>query len=257
MINDLINVCWGECLKLKRSRALLMSAVAYAMVPLAVALLMLAGTEPGRGNFYHLTTLDSQLSLVHADWRSYFDALAGASALGGLIVFSLFMIWIFGREHADHTSKELLTMPVPREALALGKTLVAALWCLILQSGMLLIAVVLGALLKFPAWSLGVLLVGLAKIFAVSGMTFLLAIPFGLVANLSRGTMAAVGVLFMSLFFSILFAALGWAAYFPWAIPALSSSGANLGYISFGLVFLTGLAGILGHMAWWRFADQH
>jgi ABC-2 type transport system permease protein len=257
MINALMDVCWGECLKLRRSRALLMSAAAYAMAPVTVALLMLAGNDPGRGSFYHLTTLDAQMVRMHADWQNYFSALAGASAIGGLILFSLFMIWIFGREHADRTSKELLTLPVPREALALGKILVAALWCLLLQCGMIAAAILLGSILELPGWSWGTLGAGLAKIFTVSGLAFLLAIPFGLVANLSRGTMAAVGVLFISLFFSLMMMALGWGAYFFWSIPALLSAASTVGGLSVCLVLLTGLAGILGHMAWWRFADQH
>lgn len=262
MINAFINVCWAENLKLRRSKTLLMAAIAYAMAPVATTLLMLASKDPVRARFYDLITIDSQIQWMQADWPRYFDALAGASAVAGLIVFGLFMIWIFGREHADHTSKELLTMPIPREAFAMGKIFVAALWCVVLQLGMIAIALLLGGLLKLPSWSYAALSVGLIKIFSVATLTFCLAIPFGLIANLSRGTMAAVGALFMAIFFALIMTAMGWGAYFPWSIPALYSASpglsvSSLSTFSFYLVGFTGLAGVLGNMWWWRRADQH
>ncbi len=261
MMPSLWNVCWAESLKLRRSRAPLMSVAAYAMVPLAAAILLLAGNEAMPGGLSARLSLESQISLVHADWPGYFSVLASAGAVGGLAVFGLFMIWIFGREHADRTSKELLTLPIAREALVAGKILVAALWCALLQLGMLAAALLIGALLKLPLSSGEALREGLGLNLRVAGLTFCLVLPFGLLANLSRGMMAAVGALFLSLFFALIFTALGWGAYFPWAIPALyAGAGGELagvmGALSFCLVIFTGLAGAACNMIWWRWADQ-
>lgn len=241
MMNSLANVCWAECLKLRRSRAPWMTSLAYAMAPFASALLLLSTSRTG--------------------WPLYLTFIAGATAIAGLIVFSLLLIWIFGREHADHTSKELLTLPVPREVLVAGKILVSAAWCLLLQAGMVVLALLLGAALRLPFWSPDMLPSAIAKIFGVAALTFCLALPFGFVANLSRGTMGAVGVLFLGLFFAAIMAALGWQAYFPWSIPAnfsgaLGTPPAQLGWLSLALVFFTGVAGAAGSMIWWRRADQ-
>jgi ABC-2 type transport system permease protein len=262
MIEAFTNVCWAEALKLRRSRAPLMTALAYAMVPPATALLMLVWGGSPPASTYRFSTLQSQIILVQADWPRYFDMLAACSAVGGLIVFSLFIIWIFGREHADHTSKELLTLPVPREAFVAAKLLTAGAWCLAIQGGMLLAALLIGACLGLPGGTAESLRAGLVQCLCVSAMSFCLAIPFGLVANLSRGIMAAVGLLFLTLFFGVVLVCLGWGAYFPWAIPALSSGAAglrsiDLGVLQLSLVALAGLAGTLGSMLWWRWADQH
>jgi len=257
MFEDLIHVSWAECLKLRRSRAPVMTGLAAAMAPVATALLMLASSDPARAGSANFITLESQISLVQADWPRYLIALSASSAVAGLSVFSLLMIWIFGREHADQTSKELLTMPIPRELFALGKILVASLWCLVLQLGMLALGLALGASLGLPSWSWALLLPCLLKFLSVFVLVLCVATPFGFIANLSRGTMAAVGLLFLSLFFALIMNALGWGAYFPWSIPALSGAGASLGTLSYGLVFATGLASVLGHMIWWRRADQH
>jgi ABC-2 type transport system permease protein len=234
MIEMIFNVCWAEGLKLRRSRAPLMGALAYAMAPPAAALLMLAGRGPSQS------------------WQGYLAALAAASASGGLVVFGLLLIWIFGRERAERHFKELLTLPVPRQLLAAGKFMVAALACLLLQCGMLAFGLLLGACLDLQGSS-GDIRAGMGKAFCVAALSFCLATPLGLLASLSRGILGAVAGLFMALFFAALLAALGWGAFFPWSIPGLYSLG---GAPSLAPVWACGLAGVLGCMAWWRCAEQ-
>ena len=54
-----------------------------------------------------------------------------------------------------------------------------------------------------------------------------------------------------------LVAILGWGEYFPWAVPGLYAQGkTSLPPISFWIVFLTGLAGMIGTYLWWMYADQ-
>lgn len=255
------DVCWAEGLKLRRSKVPMMAATAYAMAPLAAAILLLAGDGPLPSGFLWRQTLIAQVSFVGADWPGYFSVLASASALGGMIIFGLIMIWIFGREQADQTAKELLTLPLPRPLLVGGKVLVAGLACLALQAGMLALALVIGAFLGLPVLTLEAFQAGAAKLAIVGALTFCLSLPFGLMANLSRGLMAAVGSLFLALFYALIFTALGWGAYFPWSIPALfGGAGGDLGQspgaLSYLIVFISGLAGLLGNMAWWRWADH-
>jgi ABC-2 type transport system permease protein len=50
----------------------------------------------------------------------------------------------------------------------------------------------------------------------------------------------------------------GWGEYFPWAVPGLYAMGKTpLTPISFWIVFLTGLVGMLGTYLWWKLADQN
>lgn len=56
--------------------------------------------------------------------------------------------------------------------------------------------------------------------------------------------------------------ALGVASYWPWAVPGLysmaaSGGGQPPGAISYALLVLTGIAGVILTYAWWRYADQH
>ena len=66
------------------------------------------------------------------------------------------------------------------------------------------------------------------------------------------------GLLIMS---ANVLAVIGWGSYFPWSVPALyagagGSAGADLEPVSYWIVILTGLAGMIGTYLWWRFADQ-
>jgi ABC-2 type transport system permease protein len=50
----------------------------------------------------------------------------------------------------------------------------------------------------------------------------------------------------------------GWGEYFPWAVPGLYAQGKSaLTPISYWIVVLTGLAGMITTYIWWKFADQN
>ena len=54
-----------------------------------------------------------------------------------------------------------------------------------------------------------------------------------------------------------LVAVMGWGEYFPWGVPWLYAQGKTaLTPISYWIVVLTGLAGMLGTYWWWKLADQ-
>jgi ABC-2 type transport system permease protein len=53
----------------------------------------------------------------------------------------------------------------------------------------------------------------------------------------------------------------GLGPYFPWAIPLLLCSlagteGIHVSLTSYIILFTTSILGLIGTLAWWRFADQ-
>ena len=177
------------------------------------------------------------------------------------MIFGLIVTWVFGREYGDHTAKDLLALPVPREAIVLAKCLVIAGWCLGLVALIAALAFCLGTALALEGGSIALAQQAAGTIVLVGGMTVLLVLPFGWVASATRGYLPTVGVMFLVAFLTQILAALGWGAYFPWAVPSLAAGAAGpeaarLGAESYLLVVLAGLLGIAGTIVQWRFADQ-
>jgi ABC-2 type transport system permease protein len=86
-------------------------------------------------------------------------------------------------------------------------------------------------------------------------------LPFALFASMGRGYLLPMGLAVLTLMMTNLVAIIGWGEYFPWAVPALRTGTAgpqyaNLGMISYVIVILTSLAGMIGTFVWWELADQ-
>jgi ABC-2 type transport system permease protein len=87
-------------------------------------------------------------------------------------------------------------------------------------------------------------------------LTIVLATPIALAASAWHGYLPAIGVMILVMGLAQLVNAAGWGAYFPWAVPALYAQGENLGAVSYAIVILTGMAGLVATLLWWEWADQ-
>ena len=252
---------WAESLKIRRSKIVWLSAGAFALAPLVGALFMLILRDPAWARRVGLLNTKAQLIAGSADWPTYMDMLQQAIAIGGLIIFSIIVIWTFGREYADSTITDLLAVPVKRESIVLAKFTVLIVWSLLLLLLVGMLGFALGVLLGLDGGSMALAQNTAASVALVGCMTMLLATPFALVASAARGYLPAVGTLFLLVFLTQVLAALGWGPYFPWAVAALRAgaagqANASLGAESYLLVFLAGFIGVAATMLWWRGADQ-
>lgn len=114
MIN-LSSALWIETIKMFRSKVPLFTAIGFSIMPLAGGLFMVILKDPEAAKSLGLITTKAQLLTGTADWPSFFDFLAQAVTAGGMILFSIITIWVFGREFSDHTIKELLARPTSRD----------------------------------------------------------------------------------------------------------------------------------------------
>jgi ABC-2 type transport system permease protein len=246
-----------EWLKMRRSKVLLVSGFATLMFPLVGGLFMFILKNPDLARQMGLIAAKAQLTAGTADWPSYFGLLAQMLAAGGFFVFALVLVWCFGREYVNSTAKDLLALPMPREAIVVAKLAVTALWSLLLAAAMLALAVVAGAVVGLPGWSAALASASLVRLAVASVLTILLVWPFALAASAGRGYLPPFGFMLLSLALAQILGTLGYGAYFPWAVPAFYAMGvAEVGAVSFALVVLVGLAGVAGTVLWWRYADQ-
>ncbi len=252
---------WAEILKMRRSKVPLVSAIGFCMAPLAGGLFMIILKNPEAAKSFGLITAKAQLLTGTADWPSLFGFLAQAVAAGGMILFSIVTIWVFGREFSDHTVKELLALPTSREAIVTAKFVVITIWAVLATILIFGVEVAIGKLIVIPGWSNELLRTSFINILGTAILTIPLMSLVALIACAGRGYLAPFGWAILTLFIANLSVILGWGDWVPWAIPGLFSGAAGprsevLGTHSYIGLMITSLMGILALYHWWRFADQ-
>ncbi len=252
---------WAEALKVRRSKVPWLTALAFTAAPLVGGLFMVILQDPERARSMGLLGAKAQLSAGSADWPTYLALLAQAMAIGGAVVFALVTSWVFGREFADRTAKELLALPASRGAIVAAKFTVIAAWALGLTAFIFALGLVVGTSVGLPGSPAPLVGPAAAKLFVIAGLTLTLMSPVALLASLGRGYLPAMGWAILTIVAAQIVAALGWGAWFPWSVPALYSGLAGplslaVGPHSFAVVLLTSTVGLAGTFAWWRWADQ-
>ncbi len=252
---------WAETLKMFRSKVPYFTALGFTMAPLSGGLFMVILKDPEAAKTLGLISTKAQLLTGTADWPALFNFLGQAAAAGGMLLFSIFTIWVFGREFSDHTVKELLALPTPREAIITAKIIVIATWSVVITLLIFGITLVVGRLVEIPGWSEELLRNSFVGIMGTAVLTLPLMSFVALLSSAGRGYLPAFGWTILTVFLANLSAILGWGDWFPWAIPGLFSGAAGprtdvLGSHSYVILIVTGFIGFSMTYWWWRNADQ-
>jgi ABC-2 type transport system permease protein len=257
-MNAFYNMLWVETRKVVRSRIPWFTAAAALFMPLGIAFLIFVATHPGVSQKLGLVSAKANLlAYAQTGWPTYLSLLAETVAAGGFFLCCFVVSWIFGREFADGTVKDMLAVPVGRGTILLAKFVMAGAWSAVLAAVMLLAGVLAGVVMGLPQGSTAVLLGGSARVAVTAGLTIVVVMPLAFFASAGRGYLLPIGVAILLVVMANLLAVLGWGAYFPWAVPGLFAQAK--GYLvpaSYPIALLAGAAGMLATYTWWRYADQ-
>ena len=258
-MNNLSDMIWIELRKAIRSRMPLWTALGSLFMPLGIAFLIFVSKNPEISQKLGLISVKANLIAYSAtDWPTYLGLFGQIIAAGEFFLLVLAISWVFGREFADGTLKDMLSVPVQRSSILLGKFIVVAVWSAMLTLVILMTSLIMGAVIKLPGGSIRVILQGSALVLITACLVIAVVMPFALFASVGRGYLLPMGVAVLALMMANLVAIVGWGAYFPWAVPGLYAQGkSSLPPISFWIVFLTGLAGMFATYLWWKYADQN
>lgn len=259
-MTDLSNALWIELRKAARSKVPVFTLAGFMMLPLACSFLMFIYKDPEFARNIGLISAKANLAGGSADWPFYLSMFAQGIAVAGILLFGLVVSWIFGREFADGTLKDMLAVPVTRGTILAAKFITAGLWSLGLALIVYLVGLLLGALVGLPLGSPQVFVGGSVVIGVTTLLVISVTTPIALLASVGRGYLLPVGIAMLILALANVIAIIGWGAYFPWAVPGmyagLTGKGGMLEPVSYLLVLLTGAAGVYGTYLWWKYADQ-
>ena len=258
-MNNLADMIWIEIRKVIRSQMPLWIGLASLFMPVGMAFLIFVAKNPEIFSKLGLVSAKANLVAYTAtDWSSYLVLFAQVISAGGFFFFVMAVSWVFGREFADGTVKDMLAVPVQRSSIILAKFIVVAAWSAVMGIVIFMLSLVVGALIRLPGGSASVILHGSGVTAITVGLIILDVLPFALFASVGRGYLLPMGVAVLTLITANLLMVLGWADYFPWSVPILYSQGVStLTPVSYWMVFVTCAAGMVATYLWWKFADQN
>lgn len=255
-MNNLTQAIRTEMLKARRSKMLLLTTVGFMLLPLMGGFFMIILKDPELARRVGLISAKAQLVAGAADWPTLLDLLAQGIAIGGIILFGFIGSWVFGREYANHTLKDLLALPTARREIVLAKFVVVMGWSAALTAVVYFLGLGVGTAVGLPSASFGIFRQGTITIAVSAALTITLMTPIAFFASAGHGYLPPLGASILFIFLAQILAIAGWGDYFPWSIPALYSQGNPIGWVSYVIVILTGIIGLVGTVLWWELADQ-
>lgn len=221
-----------EFLKLKRSKIFLLS-ILMAALP---SILMFIATFA----FDETQSFDALFSTVNMYM----------SALFAILLFSIIISYLFGREYNEHTLKTMLTVPISRGKFLISKYVMFLIWILILTVVTSLSTLAFGFVAGLSGFTLQLFINSFAELLFANILLFLTFSPFVFISLfITNMVPAMVGGASLTLV-SLLVNGQSWAPYVPWACPYLLSSGEIADYgvsliIPYGVILVTFLIGIV------------
>jgi ABC-2 type transport system permease protein len=233
---NILSLIYCEALKVRKSKVFWVVVGAFTVLP-GLALIKYVGS-------------------ADVTWSTYLsDVLATFTSLL-VLGFGFTTCWIFGREYTDGTINELLVKPISKLSLATAKFIVLCLWNGLLTAIMFLVVLLIGAIVGLHGGSVAIIASHFLVFAAASLLVMLVSTVSALMANVTKGYLAPIGLIFMIAVTMNVVSNVGLSALVPWTIPGLFVADGAIGLTSLVIVAATGIAGFAGTVAWWRFVEQ-
>lgn len=255
---SLFTLVGTELLKLRRSRVPPLTLLAFALGPLGAGLFMWIVLEPGRAAEMGLMGAKADLVGLEASWSGYLTTITQMVGIVGGLLLAVIAAYVYGREYAEGTAKNMLALPLPRWWLVVAKLVVVALWWLGLVVVILLEAAAVAAVLDLPGYSGTTLAAGAGDVLLAATAVFLLTPVVAWLASLGRGYLPPLGFAMLALVLGNVLGATGWGKWFPWSIAPLFAgvAGPRVEVLAPGSVvvllvtFAAGLGATIAQVRW-------
>ena len=149
-----------EFLKLKRSNIFLLSLMGAVLPPLLMFIAVFAFDE------------GSTFDMLFTNVNMYM------SALFAIMLFSIMISYLFGREYNEHTLKTMLTIPISRGKFLASKYVMFLVWILILTVVTSLSSLVFGFIAGLEGVTLKLFMDSFAQLLFANVLLFLTFSPF-------------------------------------------------------------------------------
>ncbi|AIQ12437.1 ABC transporter permease [Paenibacillus durus] len=200
----MVNLLYSELLKLKRSKMLLLSIIGAAVAPFMVAAAMFVQMKTKQ------PTIIAQFHVLLYNTSIY------AVLVIGVPLYGVITAYLYNREYAEDTMKNLLTIPVSRVALLISKWILLFGWIMLLTLMAWALALLFGTIGQFAGLDLSFVLNSFSN-FAVAGiLLFLLSTPIILITLVLKSFVPAIIVTIIITLMNVMLATSEHRGLFPW-----------------------------------------
>lgn len=223
-----------EFIKLKRSKIFILTLLG-AIFP--SFLLFLSAKF---GEFTETITLETFLSHVNMYMSLIFV----------ILLFTIIISYLFGREYNEHTLKTILTAPTTRSTFIISKYTMFLVWILIITMITTLSAIVFGYLAGTTGFTINVILNSLKELIITNLLLFLTFTPLVFLSlKITNLVPAMIGGAILT-FTNMIISSSKYGIYFPYSIPYLLTSGEIFEYttnltIPYIIIIATFIIGII------------
>ena len=240
-----------EILKLRRSKVTWVSLAVYGFMVAMAGFFMWMMKNPGMAEKLGLLGQKAKFAFggQTVDWDTFIAFAVEMGGIGGLIMSSVIVTYVFGREYAEGTAKNLLATPVPRRDFVFAKLIVSALWFVALTLFTLPETYLVGAMVGMSGLRAESFGDAAIKSLVLALMSLCCSPLTAWVAVRTRGYFAPLGYAIFTLVLATAFGNTGWGPWIPWSIVGLYSGAAGpgpvLGRGSFLVLLATFAAGLV------------
>ena len=220
-----------EFLKLKRSKIFLLSLLGAILPPL---LMFIAVTSFDEGQTFEALFTNVNMYM---------------SAMFAVLIFTIIISYLFGREYNEHTLKTMLTIPVSRTKFLISKYVMFLVGIVILTIVTSISTLAFGFAAGLEGFSINLAANSFAQLLYANVLLFLTFSPFVFVSlfitNMVPAMVGGAGLALVNL----MVYGQNWAPFVPWTCPYLIASGEIAEYsasiaVSYGIILATFLIGI-------------
>lgn len=252
----------AEVLKLKRITVIPVTFLVSACMALALAGFTWIMINPGMASNLGLIGQKAVLAFGASPpgWPAFIMVLEEMAGLGGMLLASVILAWLFSVEYLQGTAKVMLVLPVGRSSYVIAKILLALVWLYGLFTWNIILAFFLAQLAGLPPPDTVMVLGIVQKVAFILLVDFAVSLPVALIALASKGIFAPLGYAIASLLLATLFGSTGWGPYVPWAIVAIisgaGSPGLATGAISWVIIAISSSLALFATLYWYETADN-
>ena len=172
------------------------------------------------------------------------------SAMFAVLIFTIIISYLFGREYNEHTLKTMLTIPVSRAKFLVSKYIMFLVWIVILTIVTSISTLIFGFAAGLDGFSIKLYADSFAQLLYANVLLFLTFSPFVFISlfitNMVPAMVGGAGLTLVNL----LVYGQNWAPFVPWVCPYLIASGEIAEYttsitVSHGIILATFVIGLV------------